>query len=159
MFSFVTAEGNFAEFVRTHIAPIFVGVAFSIDKLKECMFRMVSQTMINYHDSPVSEGRAGSVRGGDRLPWVVVGGQDNYATLNRIAWQVHAYGTASEELRMWCEQAGIALHVFEWDRAHQAAGFARDAAYLLRPDTYVAVAAESDHAPRLERYFNERLRC
>jgi 2-polyprenyl-6-methoxyphenol hydroxylase-like FAD-dependent oxidoreductase len=157
MFSFVTAEGNFAEFVRTHIAPIFVGVAFSIDKLKEFMFRMVSQTMINYHDSPVSEGRAGSVRGGDRLPWVVANGQDNYATLNRIEWQVHVYGTASEELRSWCGQAGIALHVFAWDRAHETAGFAHDAAYLLRPDTYVAVAAGSDQAPTFERYFRERL--
>jgi hypothetical protein len=118
---------------------------------------MVSQTMINYHDSPVSEGRAGSVRGGDRLPWVVANGQDNYATLNRIEWQVHVYGTASEELSRWCEQAGIALHVFAWDRAHETAGFAQDAAYLLRPDTYVAVAAGSDQAPTFRRYFRERL--
>jgi 2-polyprenyl-6-methoxyphenol hydroxylase-like FAD-dependent oxidoreductase len=158
MFSFVTAQGNFAEFVRIHIAPMFVGMAFSIDKLKEFMFRMVSQTMISYHDSPVSEGVAGKVRGGDRLPWVRVNGQDNYATLNRIEWQVQVYGTASEELRSWCMREGIALTVFEWDRAHETAGFARDAAYLLRPDTYVALAADGNEASTLERYFQERLR-
>jgi hypothetical protein len=137
---------------------MFVGMAFSIDKLKEFMFRMVSQTMISYHDSPVSEGVAGKVRGGDRLPWVRVNGQDNYATLNRIEWQVQVYGTASEELRSWCMREGIALTVFEWDRAHETAGFARDAAYLLRPDTYVALAADGNEASTLERYFQERLR-
>jgi 2-polyprenyl-6-methoxyphenol hydroxylase-like FAD-dependent oxidoreductase len=157
IFSFVTAEGNFADFVRTHIAPIFMGAAFHVGAVRQFMFRMVSQTMISYHDSPLSEASAGQVRGGDRLPWVVADGQDNYATLDRIAWQVHVYGSASEALQTWCQQADIALHVFAWDSAHQGAGFARDAAYLLRPDTYVALADSSASPAGLERYLQERL--
>jgi 2-polyprenyl-6-methoxyphenol hydroxylase-like FAD-dependent oxidoreductase len=159
LFSFVTAQGNFADFVRTHIAPLFVGAAFDIGAVKEFMFRMVSQTMINYHDSPLSEGTAGKVRGGDRLPWVVANGQDNYATLDRIEWQVHVVGEASEALRAWCGQAGVGLHVFAWDGAYEKAGFARDAAYLLRPDTYVGFADGSAQPAALERYLQERLHC
>jgi hypothetical protein len=157
IFSFVTAEGNFADFVRTHIAPIFAGAAFHVGAVRQFMFRMVSQTMISYHDSALSEGSAGQVRGGDRLPWVAVNGQDNHAALDRIAWQVHVYGAAGEELRAWCRQADIALHVFAWDSAHERAGLARDAAYLLRPDTYVALADSSAAPAALARYLQERL--
>ena len=31
------------------------------------------------------------------------------------------------------------LHVFDWRSEHEAAGLARDAIYLVRPDTYVAL--------------------
>jgi hypothetical protein len=35
------------------------------------------------------------------------------------------------------------LHVFDWRSEYEAAGLARDAVYLLRPDTYVALADTS----------------
>ena len=38
--------------------------------VRRLMFRTVSQTAVNYRHSPLSVGRAGSVHGGDRLPWV-----------------------------------------------------------------------------------------
>jgi hypothetical protein len=88
---------------------------------------------------------------------VDVNGQDNHAALDRIGWQVHVYGAAGEELRAWCRQADIALHVFAWDSAHERAGLARDAAYLLRPDTYVALADSSAAPAALARYLQERL--
>jgi 2-polyprenyl-6-methoxyphenol hydroxylase-like FAD-dependent oxidoreductase len=156
MFTFVTHEGNFADFVRTHIAPMFATVAFSIEAVREFQFRVISQVLINYHDSPVSEGKAGDVRGGDRLPWVVSNGQDNYAPLHTIGWQVHVYGAAQAGLDKWCEQNGVPLRVFEWSEEYKEAGLARDAAYLLRPDTYVALAESSGSADALARYFRER---
>jgi 2-polyprenyl-6-methoxyphenol hydroxylase-like FAD-dependent oxidoreductase len=156
MFTFVTHEGNVADFVRTHIAPLFATVAFSVGAIREFQFRVISQTLISYHDSPVSEGKAGEVRGGDRLPWVVANGQDNYAPLHTIGWQVHVYGAASPGLQDWCEQNGVPLRVFEWSEEHEEAGLARGAAYLLRPDTYVALAESSGSADALARYFSER---
>jgi len=156
MFTFVTHEGSFADFVRTHIAPMFATVAFSIEAVREFQFRVISQVLINYHDSPVSEGKAGDVRGGDRLPWVVANGQDNYAPLHTIGWQVHVYGAAPADLDKWCERNGVPLRVFEWSDEHQEAGLARDAAYLLRPDTYVALADSSGSAEALARYFSQR---
>ncbi len=41
--------------------------------MRRFMFRTVSQTAVNYRGSALSEGRAGAVRGGDRLPWVPLG--------------------------------------------------------------------------------------
>src|SRR5699024_6460153 len=103
-----------------------------------------------------STGRAGKVAGGDRLPWVTTGGTDNHAPLSRIGWQVHVYGKADHGLARWCEGQGVPLHVFGWDAAHGRAGLMRDACYLLRPDTYVALAAPSGDPALLARYFADR---
>ena len=103
-----------------------------------------------------SSGAAGDVHGGDRLPWVHDGTLDNHASLQRMGWQVHVYGSAPERLRATCVQLGLPLEVFPWGAAHAAAGLERDALYLLRPDTYVALADRSAEPATLTRYFSER---
>lgn len=156
IFTFVTAEGRFADFVRTRIAPVIVTIAYSIGSVREFMFRMISQTMLNYQGSPLSQGTAGKVKGGDRLPWVSAGGLDNYAPLSAIAWQLHVYGTARDDLTQWCAMHEVPLHVFPWAPEHGAAGLAQNAAYLLRPDTYVALAEPSGASIILDNYVKER---
>ena len=47
------------------------------------MFRTVSQTSVNYRGSSLSEGRAGAVHGGDRLPWVSAGVEADVDNLRR----------------------------------------------------------------------------
>jgi hypothetical protein len=156
VFTFVSAEGSFANFVRTRIAPLFVGVAYSVDAVREFMFRLVSQCMINYHASPLSSGSAGKVKGGDRLPWAAGATLDNHAPTGTLDWQAHVYGSAGDALETWCHRAGLALRVFDWERAHEQAGLRRDAVYLVRPDGYVGLADESGKPEALQRYFRER---
>jgi hypothetical protein len=110
--------------------------------------------MINYRDSDWSTGRAGEVHGGDRLPWVKTA--DNFGPLTNPCWQVHVYGQASPELTDWCKTHGLPLHVFEWRDEHTAAGFSRNALYLVRPDTYVALAEISGSPKAVEIYFKDR---
>jgi hypothetical protein len=123
--------------------------------VRKFAFRTVSQTMINYRSSQLSRGTAGQVQGGDRLPWVATGGVDNFAPLTSMDWQVHVYGEASSELTAWCERRGLPLHVFAWRPEHGDAGLARNALYLLRPDTYVALAEAGGSTDALDRYFAE----
>ncbi len=153
LFSFVTAESGFADFVRTRIAPMFASAAYGIGPVREMIFRILSQTTISYHDSPLSSGVAGRVHGGDRLPWVVRDEVDNYAPPGRIDWQVHVYGQAFPDLRAWCDRHGMILREFEWSAAHDEAGLARNAGYLLRPDGYVALCDPGASAQALEDYF------
>jgi 2-polyprenyl-6-methoxyphenol hydroxylase-like FAD-dependent oxidoreductase len=153
VFSFATAEGRLAEMVRTRIAPLILPLAARLDATRDFMFRTVSQIMLNYHDSSLSSGKAGQVRGGDRLPWVATDAADNHAPLKEIGWQAHVYGAAKPELSSWCTAHGLRLHVFTWQPEHQAAGLARDALYLLRPDTYVALADPAAAASSLDDYF------
>jgi 2-polyprenyl-6-methoxyphenol hydroxylase-like FAD-dependent oxidoreductase len=153
VFTFVSAEGGFANFVRTRIAPLFVSAAYSIDAVREFMFRVVSQCMLNYHGSPISAAAAGKVKGGDRLPWAAGATTDNFAPTGKLDWQVHVYGAADEALSGWCHRNGLQLRIFEWERAHEHAGLARDAAYLVRPDGYVAMADAAGAPEGLRDYF------
>jgi len=156
VFTFASGEGRLADFVRTRIAPIVMPAAFSVEAVRKFAFRTVSQTMLNYRGGPLSQGAAGRVQGGERLPWVAIEGSDNFAPLVSMDWQVHVYGSASRELSAWCAQRNLPLHPFAWHPDYEIAGLARDALYLLRPDTYVALADPSGAVATLDRYFSDR---
>ncbi len=155
-FTFATGQGRLAAFVRTRIAPIVMPILFSFEATRRFAFRTVSQTQINYRGGPLSRGAAGRVQGGDRLPWVAVDGADNFAPLRRPDWQVHVYGEAKSALAAWCAPRDLSLLVFAWKPEHEAAGLARNALYLLRPDTYVALAEPSGSPEALEQYFRDQ---
>jgi hypothetical protein len=152
VFSFATAEGRIADILRTRLAPIVAPFAANFEGVREFMFRTVSQIMLNYRDGPLSRGSAGHVHAGDRLPWVPIDGVDNFAPLASMNWQAHVYGSADAGLASYCAEQNLPLHVYEWHAAHEAAGLARDALYLLRPDTYVALADAGGDAGALARY-------
>ena len=151
-FTFASGEGQLADFVRTRIAPIVIPAAFSFEAVRRFAFRTVSQTMLNYRGGPLSQGAAGRVHGGDRLPWAVVDASDNFAPLVSLDWQIHVYGSASRELTAWCAQRNLPLHIFPWRDDYERTGLARNALYLLRPDTYVALADATAGVTALGRY-------
>jgi 2-polyprenyl-6-methoxyphenol hydroxylase-like FAD-dependent oxidoreductase len=156
IFTFASAEGRIAELVRTRIAPVVLPKVIGFDAAREYLFRTVSQIMIHYRDGPLSEGTAGHVQGGDRLPWAPSARGDNFAPLREPVWQVHVYGNAGTDLDTWCRQHNLPLHRFDWSPEHEKAGLARGAAYLIRPDMYVALADSGAAASSLERYFRQR---
>jgi 2-polyprenyl-6-methoxyphenol hydroxylase-like FAD-dependent oxidoreductase len=156
VFSFATAQGRIADVMRTRVAPVLFPMAVSFEAVREYLFRTVSQITLNYRNSPLSRGAAGHVHGGDRLPWAPVDGADNFASLATMDWQVHVYGSVSTELSAWCAAQNVPLHTFGWRSEYEAAGLARDALYLLRPDTYVALAESSGAPSSLDRYFADQ---
>ncbi|UZE10061.1 FAD-dependent oxidoreductase [Pseudomonas sp. B21-053] len=155
VFSFVTAEGKVADLLRTRLAPFLIPKMTSFGASREFLFRTVSQITLNYRGMPLSEGTAGHVHGGDRLPWAHDGEGDNYEPLKNPAWQVHVYGDTSDEMIDWCIEHHLPLHVFDWRPAFDTAGLARNGFYLLRPDTYVAIADNSADPKVIERYFRD----
>jgi 2-polyprenyl-6-methoxyphenol hydroxylase-like FAD-dependent oxidoreductase len=157
VFTLVTARGSIARFVRTRLAPLLVPPLFRMPPVRRFFFRTVSQIGVNYRASALSEGTAGGVRGGDRLPWAETGpGQDNFAPLTSLSWQVHVYGAAPPGLAEACSDVRLPLHVFAWHPGMHHAGFQRDALYLVRPDGYVALADPNADPGRLRRYFARR---
>lgn len=155
VFSFVTAEGRIADIVRTRLAPVLLPKAIEFEAVREFIFRTVSQITLNYRGGPLSAGTAGHVHGGDRLPWVPVGGKDNFTSLAKTTWQVHVYGLANPELVDWCGSHDVPLYVFDWQSQHEVAGLVRDALYLLRPDTYVALVDVEGTPGVIDRYCTE----
>lgn len=157
-FTFVTRQGGLAGLVRTRAAPIAVPPLLRLPRLRRFLFGRISQLGVRYRDSALSEGRAGSVCGGDRLPWVEMeAGPDNFAPLASLAWQVHVYGTVSNELAATCTDLQLPLHVFPWHEAIARAGFAKDALYLIRPDGHVALADPSGRPEALRVFLQGRV--
>jgi FAD binding domain len=159
-FTGVSSSSVTARTLRLHLVPALLPRLLTMPAVRRLAFRTVSQTAINYRGSTLSEGRAGRVHGGDRLPWVPLDtsdrGADNFRPLTSLEWQVHIYGNALPEIRAVCAERHLALHEFGWQPAMGRAGLQREALYLLRPDGYIALAAPEQSAPTLTAYLQAR---
>src|SRR5271154_2811336 len=156
-FTGVTSRGAIARLVRLHLAPLLLPPLFRFAAVRRFLFRTVSQTMVNYRHSSLSNGRAGEVHGGDRLPWVEIsadGGLDNFAPLSSMDWQVHVYGDAAPDLKTVCDARRLPLHIFPWHHEMVRAGLHRNAIYLVRPDGYVAMANPEGIAAAVTSYLD-----
>jgi hypothetical protein len=147
-FQGMVGQGWGSRFLRgwflPHLLPALTGLA----AVRRAMFSTLSQTRINYRDSALSEGKAGEVRGGDRLPWL----GDNYADLAGLDWRLQVYGGVNQGLAHAAAALGVTVDRFDWNENAEQAGFGRDAAYLLRPDGHVALAMPHQDAAMLQAY-------
>ena len=156
-FTGVASRRLLARIIRLRIVPLVLPAFFAFRAARRFMFRTVSQTAINYRNSSLSDGRAGPIHGGDRLPWVATeqnGFADNFAPLTSLDWQVHVYGDATARLGRLCGERKLALHVFTWRTEMERAGLRRDTVYLLRPDGYVALVNAEQSTAAVATYLN-----
>jgi 2-polyprenyl-6-methoxyphenol hydroxylase-like FAD-dependent oxidoreductase len=142
-FTAMTAEDLRGELTRQVVAPLVFFLGTRV--IPHVLFRRISQVEIRYPNSSLSEGKAGKVCGGDRLPWTGPD-MDNFAPLCSLDWQVHVYGKPADDLASACEPLRLPIQSFPWNSSAQHAGFKRDAIYLVRPDGYVALAMEPEQA-------------
>jgi 2-polyprenyl-6-methoxyphenol hydroxylase-like FAD-dependent oxidoreductase len=155
VFTLASSEGKLAERIRTQLVPRIAPALTGVDMVRKFAFRTVSQMVVNYRRGPLSEGAAGDIWGGDRLPWVqLAGGADNFTPLKTLDWQVHVYGEASADLSALCQQRGLDLHRIPWAPNLRRTGVKQDALYLVRPDGYVALAEPKGDAERLLAYLD-----
>ncbi|HEX3456408.1 MAG TPA: FAD-dependent monooxygenase [Candidatus Baltobacteraceae bacterium] len=151
-FTPVVAGGFKGEVTRKFVMPLFLTLATRLDFTKHAFFRLISQVQIHYADSALSKGKAGHTEGGDRLPWCAP--IDNFKPLQSLDWQLHVFEDVDEDVGELCSRYKIPVHQFLWSEAVRNAGFARDAAYLVRPDGYVGLAIDGDEAKLLEAYLS-----
>jgi 2-polyprenyl-6-methoxyphenol hydroxylase-like FAD-dependent oxidoreductase len=135
-----------------HFAPMVLGFT----AIRRAAFKVVSQVRIQYHDSMLSEGQVGELQGGDRLPWVE--DQDNFAPLQSLDWQIHAYGPASADLDATAKRFGISLVELAETEDSREAGFEPDAFYLVRPDGYISLAASQKDPTALSDFWTQHVR-
>jgi hypothetical protein len=153
----VTDQGPIAWRVRTRFVPLLARFLFRLDAVRRFLFRTVSQIGVNYRVSPLSEGAAGSIKAGDRLPWVETGlDEDNFTPLTSLAWQVHVYGDPRHGIADACSGLSLPIHAYAWTPEMGRAGLVRGALYLVRPDGYIALADPEGDPQRLGRYFTSR---
>ena len=99
-FPAATTPARRARGFRTEVVPRALPPLAGSPAFRRLVFRTISQTSVDYRASPLSEGRAGRVRGGDRLPWIEArgdaagGAADNFAPLASLDWQVVCFGAS-----------------------------------------------------------------
>ena len=145
------------EFTRKILAPLVFGVVTRFSLGRHAIFRTISQMRIHYPDSPLSQGVAGDVHGGDRLPGAGSHAQDNFKPLRSLDWQAHVYGESDKDLETACRELHLPLHTFAWSDDTKDAGLKRRALYLVRPDGYIALASFDQSTSKL-RTFVEQFR-
>lgn len=153
-FKIAVSQSPASMFVRSWLVPNVLPVLTGFWAARREFFRVLSQTRIAYPDSALSDGKAGRVSAGDRLPWVA--DLDNFAPLASMAWQVHVYGEATAAFSQAARPLHLPVTVFAWSKSAQDAGLARNAAYLLRPDGHVALALPRQDGEELESYLTRQ---
>ena len=162
VFTGVTSPKAFDRWARLNLVPFVLPCVLKIAPVRQFLFRVISQAAVSYRGSSLSEGRAGAVHGGDRLPWVkpdLNQTGDNFTPLTSLDWQIHVYGDASPAIQAVCVERKLPLHVFSWRPEMQQAGLLRNAIYLLRPDGHVALANPEHNAPAVASYLDARKLC
>jgi 2-polyprenyl-6-methoxyphenol hydroxylase-like FAD-dependent oxidoreductase len=150
MFQLMVNRDTRGELFRTVVVPHLAPLLMGFHGVRKEAFRAISQTRIQYRDSAISQGCAGHVHGGDRLPWVEA--LDNYASLTSFDWQLHIYGDAQLPIKDAAVSLNLPVSEFDWTDDAGRAGLHQDAAYLIRPDGYVALALARQDAGELTGY-------
>lgn len=152
-FSIISGKTLLSTGLRSLFFPFIASTAYHIPALQKRLFSVLSQISLNYRHSTLSEGKAGNVFGGDRLPWVKNEMINNFASLQSLKWQVHIYGEFSDNVAEWCHQVGVVVEHFNWHETYAQFGLAQNALYLIRPDGYVALASSNNHLANLQSWY------
>lgn len=149
-FGIVMQDSLLGRLIRRYFWPLLISIISRFTFARKRAFRFMSQIHITYVGSSLSSGKAGAVAGGDRMPWVDWGNdEDNYGTLDGKDWQIHVYGSAQFDLD---DLAWIPVHRFPFDAKAKAAGIVQDAVYLLRPDGHIGLLMRAYDAQTLRDY-------
>ncbi len=161
MFHLATSRSAAARPIRRSLVPALLPRLFASDQMRSLMFRIVSQTQIQYRHSPLSDGHTHGIHAGDRLPWVpgttASGGADNFTPLCGTAWQAQVYGHADGRLASACAAREIHLQPMRWTPDAGEAGFVEGGLYLIRPDGYLGLVDPKPTVERLDRYWERRV--
>ena len=149
-FRAMVSEGIGGRLLRHWLVPHLLPMLAGFSAARHAFFRTLSQTRIAYPGSALSEGEAGGVEAGDRMPWVAE--PDNFAPLDGRGWRLQVHGAVRPPLAAEAAARGLPVDAFPWGDAARAAGLERDAAYLLRPDGHVGLADPAQDPGRLAAY-------
>ena len=148
-----TSPGDLARFVRTEVVP---RVLPPLVRLPARAALHVPHAVADQRSTTAPAASARAARAASPAATACRGcrsrpGDDNFAGLDGLRWQVHVYGAPSAELAATCRRLDLVLTAMRWQPAMRRAGLAQGALYLVRPDGHVALADPRGDAQALER--------
>lgn len=137
-FEGMVGEGWRSAFLRNWMLPHLAPVLSHFNAFRKSLFETLSQTRIKYRDSVLSQGHAGDLHGGDRMPW----SGENFAHDSTMLWHLQIYGEVSREFAGEAKKLGLPVEKFALTKHAERNGIRKNAAYLVRPDTHIALVLD-----------------
>jgi 2-polyprenyl-6-methoxyphenol hydroxylase-like FAD-dependent oxidoreductase len=154
VFQLLTNEGWTGWFFRDVFMSYIWPWATMFSFIRTRGWKTISQILIHYPQSQLSvnaPGLTGSVKAGDRIPFLEA--DDNHSYLQDCKWQAHVYGAVDGKTQELLNDQGLKLYTFPWSAEAQAVGMGKDVVYLIRPDGHVGWAGpQSANNKPLEEY-------
>lgn len=163
IFDLLASPDRVLSFLRLHVLPHVANLVLRSQAISHLIFPLISQIGINYRDRSLSvkNGKGFDVKGGDRMPYLVIAGESIYDKLREprfhlITFSNDPHGDQATRDQIESEYAGLVdHHSFPLD-SKVAEIFGTDDAFtvLLRPDNYVAFVSHETSLTELRSYFN-----
>ena len=170
-FALVVSDARLAGMFRTRILAKVMALAMRFDRIRKVAFRTISQTGIQYRQSPLSQTLPGlpdaGPRAGDRFPWLRVKlsadgpAEDLFQKLDDTRFNLVVIGQPAPAAGIPVLGDLLRTHVIPSDPANdrelERANIPRPSFYLLRPDCYVGLSGTRLEVDAVTRYVSERL--
>jgi hypothetical protein len=134
----MVGEGWRSKFLRNWMLPLLAPLLSHFDTFRKSLFQTLSQTRIKYRDSSISEGQVGELHGGDRMPWT----GDNFGHPWTLSWHLQIFGDANPDFEREAGRLGLPFLKLPISSLGKSNGVKERAAYLIRPDSHIALAIE-----------------
>jgi cytochrome c5 len=169
-FTLLVSDSAFAGLFRTHIFARVVALAMRFSRVRERLFRNLSQIGIHYRASALSETLADCAptapRAGDRFPWLrlKLNGEakaaDLFERLDDTRFNLIVFGQSLPQPAAFPGIESCAVHAVVDDPENgevlRRAGLPKPTYFIVRPDAYIALAGGRIETRDIERYFAGR---
>jgi len=171
-FRIVVSDSAIAGLLRTQVLARIAAFAMRRESIQRYAFGVVSQTGIQYRESPLSEATdrlpEAAPHAGDRFPWLKLKlradgpVEDLFQSLDDTHFHLLAFGQAAPAGTMAGLGDLLQVHAVPADSGNDAelqrARIPQPSFYLLRPDGYIGLCGTAIEAAAVSRYITERLR-
>jgi 2-polyprenyl-6-methoxyphenol hydroxylase-like FAD-dependent oxidoreductase len=163
MFDLLASPDWLTSFLRLHVFPRVANLVLRSQAINHFIFPLISQTGINYRDRSLSvpNGKKFEVKGGDRMPYLVIDGESIYDKLREPRFHLITFSNERENDQTMKEQIEskyndlVDYHSFPLDsRVAEAFGTHDAFNVLLRPDNYVAFVSHETPLSELSSYIH-----
>ncbi|MEA9355337.1 FAD-dependent monooxygenase [Bacteriovorax sp. PP10] len=150
-FTLISSTGPLANFIRLNITPPLLSFLTKFKFVRLLIFKTLSQISINYRMSFLSEGKAGKIHAGDRMPW-----DEKLKETLPLKWNARLYGEASNQLIEYCRNNSLPLKRLPWRKELSKYGFVKDCLYLIRPDGYIGLVDLQANPNNIQQYYKNK---
>jgi len=173
-FQAATSPSILARLLREHGFPNLLGVVLRINRARRFLFSRISQTGIEYRDSPLSHGQAKTkaLQAGDRFPWIELKMEDkslmsSFDLFQAPGWTAICFAANKKASRAAHEACEAVAHNLNID-LHFHAAQPNDRHWrralsgtlvLVRPDTFVGCISRDMTEDTIAAYFRNHVQA